>query len=441
MNMSKLPKVVIVGRMNVGKSTLFNRMSVEVKSIMLDYEGVTRDFISDIVCWDGTCFELIDCGGIDLQKTHDILAQKVQKIVFDLIEIADVILFVGDGTVGMVTEDREIGNYLHKLKKTVLVAVNKIDNSKADDQQYEFAQLGFKDVLPISAQHGVGIADLLEAIVRSLPKKIAQVTEDKPSYKIVLLGKPNVGKSSLMNLLVDKERSVVTDIPGTTREAISESLHFYQETITVTDTPGIRKKRAIDEKLEHMMIKTSFRALEHASIVLLLIDGTHASFSDQELKLAFYAFEQGKALIILFNKEDLVTDLQRSDLAFDLEKYEYFINKVPQLTISCKTNKNIGRILPLVKKVWLRYSQWLPAVELNRICKEALERKPLYHSGNMLVLYKAEQVKTGPITIILFVNKPAWFGPSELAFFENILRSHFDLHGVPVLFIPRAKGS
>jgi GTP-binding protein len=341
--MSLLPQVVIVGRTNVGKSTLFNRLSTDVKSITLDYEGVTRDFVRDTVCWKDSCFELIDSGGISVHKVHDPLSERVRKLGFDLIERADLILFVVDGKTGLTEDDQQLIRAIRRKTTKILLAINKIDHGQAQETMYEWDQLGIDEKFPISAQHGTGIAELLDAIIHALPKK-TKIKEEEPRYSIVLLGKPNVGKSSLMNLLLEQERSIVFDVPGTTREAITEPIKFYQETIAVTDTPGIRKKRAIEESLEEMMVKSSFRAVKNASIVLLLVDAPQGHISDQELKLAFYCFQEGKALIILFNKDDLMTELNRADLSFDLERYEYFTKKIPTLSISCKTGKNIGKI-------------------------------------------------------------------------------------------------
>jgi GTP-binding protein len=431
-----LPKVVIVGRTNVGKSTLFNRLSSGVKSLTLDYEGVTRDFIEDLVCWQSICFELIDSGGISMHKAQDPLAEKVRQIGLNLVHTADLIIFVCDGKVGMVPQDREIATFLHKLNKKVLVVVNKIDTQEFH-LAYEFAQLGFAKQFFISALHGTGIHDILDAIVQEIPKKIVGHKEEAPQYKVVLLGKPNVGKSSLLNLLLEEERALVADQPGTTREAITQKVRFYQETIALTDTPGIRRKRSVTQPIEQMMVKTSFRALENSDIVLLMLDATEGLLSDQELKLAFYAFEHGKALIVLFNKEDMLTEQQKADLSRDLELYHYFFKNIPQLFISCKTKTNVGKILPLVKKVWQRHSQWLNNDQLNWLCLEALRNKPLYHKTERLVVYKVEQVATAPITIILKVNNAQWFGPSQLAFFEHAIRVHYDLIGVPLKLIAR----
>jgi GTP-binding protein len=432
--MSKLPQVVIVGRTNVGKSTLFNRLSTDVKSMTLDYEGVTRDFVHDTVCWQDVCFELIDSGGISVAKVHDELSERVRQLGFKLIERADLILFAVDGTVGLTNDDRQLVQFVRKTGKPIILVVNKMDTKAAEQLLYEWQKVGIKDVCPISAQHGTGIAELLEAIIKTVPSTSAY-QEQEPKYSIVFLGKPNVGKSSLMNLLLEQERTLVSTIAGTTREAITEPIQFYQETIALTDTPGIRKKRAIDETLEQMMVKSSFRAVQNASIVLLMVDAAEGQISDQELKLAFYCFQEGKAIILLFNKDDLMTDLNRADLKFDLSRYDYFIKKVPSLAISCKTGKNVGKILSLVKKVWEKYSHDFGSSEIDRILKTALRNTPLYHRSHMLKLFKAEQVKNAPPTIVLRVNEPDWFGPSQLSFFENVLRNELDLVGVPVRFV------
>ncbi len=437
MTMRKLPKVVIVGRTNVGKSTLFNRLSVEVKSLTLDYEGVTRDFVSDVVCWQDVCFRLIDSGGISLKKFEDSLAEHVRHIALGLLEDADSIIFVCDGTVGITSQDQEIARFLHKLGKPVLLVINKIDTQIAQERQYQFPQLGFKEMYPISAQHGTGIAELLDGLLSSLPKKLSEEKEEEPQFSMVLVGKPNVGKSSLMNELLERERVLVTPEAGTTREAITEHIRFYQETIKIIDTPGIRRKRSVEEPLEKLMVKSAFRAVEHAHIVLLLIDGSQGVLSDQELKLAFYAFEQGKALILLINKSDLMDEKTQADLEDQFKRYQHLVGKIPQLFISCKTKKNIGRIMPLISTVWQRYNQTFPDDELTALFKEALRRTPLYHKGELLRLRSVRQVTRAPITLLIRSNRPVWFGKSQLAFFENKLRAQYDLIGVPVLFVVR----
>lgn len=438
MSKHKLPSIVIVGRTNVGKSTLFNRLSTNVKAIMMDVEGVTRDFIKDTVCWQGRCFDLIDTGGISLRKTQDFLLEQTRKQAMRAIEDAAVLVFVVDGKAGLLPEDREIAKALRKYSSRVLLVVNKMDAHAAQEQLYEFNQLGFAQAIPVSAQHGSNIADLLEAMVNALPQKGTEEVAEEPKARVVILGKPNVGKSSLLNLLLKEERAIVADIPGTTREAISERIRFHNEDILMTDTPGLRRKRKVTEKLEGMMVSSSFRALEDADIVMLMIDASEGVMSDQELKLAFYAFQEHyKALIILFNKFDLMDEQKKADLEFMLSEYNYFFKKVERLDISCKSEKNVGKILPLINEVWERYNQQFSKSELTQLFFEGLHRKPLYKAGSMLRFYRAEQIKTAPITIALYVELPQFFETSQLAYFERMMRENYDLHGVPVHFVPR----
>lgn len=433
-----VPKVVIVGRTNVGKSTLFNRLSVDVKSITLDQEGVTRDPLKDIVSWQGFSFELIDTGGISLRKTQDVLLEQTRKQAMAQLEDATLLLLMCDGKVGILPEDREISNLLHKMGKPVFLVVNKVDAHVAQEQLYEFNALGYEHMFEISAQHGRGIADLLEAIVGIVSQAPILVADEEPQCRVVILGKPNVGKSSLLNLLLKQERSIVSDIPGTTREAISETIQFYQEAIELTDTPGIRRKRGVTDELETMMVQTAFSALKNADIILLMVDASEGKLSDQELKLLFYAFQEHyKAVIILFNKQDIVEEYEKETLASNLNEYDHIIKKVAQLSISCKTGKNIGHVIPLIEKVRKRYSQQLPNEELTFFFKEALMHKPLYKQGCLLSVARAQQVQTSPITIVMRVNLPQFFGPTQFGFLERELRKKYDLLGVPIHFIAR----
>jgi GTP-binding protein len=438
--MSKNLKVTIVGRTNVGKSTLFNRLSSRVKAIAFDQPGVTRDFIQDMVSWNNATFSLIDTAGLTLRKTDDSFAKELQKRGIALIESSDVIIFMCDGTTGLLPEDREIAQLLHKAGKKVIVVINKMDIKDAAEYVHEFAQFGFGEIIPISAQHGTGIGDLLESIVHALPQSGAAHEDAERVPKVAIIGKPNVGKSSLLNVLLNKERVLVADYPGTTREPISEKISFYKEDIQFTDTPGIRRKRMVDEPLETLMVKRAFSAIDDADIVLLMVDGSEHAIADQELKLAFYAFENQKALAILFNKTDLVDEESKEDLTSSLDEYKFFIKKIPSLMISCKTGKNVGRVLSMVSELWGRYTQQFANEELTILFKEALRHKPLYVNSNMLILRAAKQVKTGPITILLIVNEPKWFGDSQLKFFDNILRRAYNLSGVPVKFFVRKTG-
>lgn len=438
---NKLSKVALVGRMNVGKSTLFNRLSTQVRSMALNYQGVTRDYLKDQVEWKGVFFQLFDTGGIEnFKKTDDIIQQKVQQKVINLLKEVDVIIFIVDGTVGLLPHDRWIAQELHKISKPVLVAINKCDNKLIQEHGHEFYALGFKQVFQISAEHGTGINDLLDNVISLIPKKSQDIETDSDSKcKVVFLGKPNVGKSSLLNSILNEDRAIVSEQAGTTREALSETIKFYQEDIQITDTPGIRRKRSVSGELEPLMVKSSFAALKDSDIVVLLMDGSAGEIVDQELKLAFYAYtEQYKALILLVNKEDLMTDHNRTELNSSFEYYDKLIKKVPLLYISCKSGKNIGKILPLIDKVYKRYTQTFDGQELKTLFVKELHERPLFRAKQKLMVYEVEQIKTAPITIALKVNLPVFFEDSQKAYFENIMRAHYDLLGVPVKFVIRS---
>lgn len=437
--MSNYPSVVVIGRTNVGKSTLFNRLSPKVKSITFDQPGVTRDSLFDLVTWKEFTFQLTDTGGVSLRVSQDPIFEQVRLKALAQIQKAKVLLFVCDGTVGVLAEDREIAKLLHKSGLPVVVAVNKIDTRQAQDRLYEFESLGMRTVVPISAQHGTGMIELLDALVEHMSLSVPVEEENQPC-KVVLLGKPNVGKSSLMNHLVHYERSIVSPEPGTTRESISETIQFYKADIEVTDTAGIRRKRTVSDPLETLMVKSSFRAVEQADVILLLIDASSGTLADQELKLAFYILEKYKALILIFNKQDLIEGFAQKDMEQRLVEYKHLIKKVPVVSISCKTGKNIGRIMPLVDEIYKRYNQRFQDDELTMVIKEALIRKPLYHNSNMLVVRKVKQVAVAPCTLLIIANEPSWFGQSQLGYFENVLRKKYNLSGVPIRFFVRKKG-
>jgi GTPase len=433
----KLPRVVIVGRMNVGKSTLFNRLSVNAKSMTFDYEGVTRDVITDTIEWRNHQFELVDTGGISLRKSQDPIQEQVRQRAMRMLEEADLLLFVCDGTIGLTNEDQEIAKACRKANKKIILVVNKSDNSATQEHQHEFQRTGFKPIIFMSALHGSATSDLLDAMCAALPETGEKIEEKESSCKIVILGKPNVGKSSLLNLLAQEERAIVSPTAGTTREAITQKVTFYHQDLLLTDTPGVRRKRAIDEKLESMMVKSAFRAVENADVVLLLIDASSHAIADQELKLAFYVFEHFKSLIVLFNKEDLSDEIIKKDMDYSLSVYDYFLKKIPQLYISCKTGKNVGKVLPLAKQVYERACQQFSDDDITMLFKEALKHKPLYHQSMIIHVKRAKQIASNPITIVLITETPDWFGPSQLGFFDNVMRSKYDLKGVPIKFLTR----
>lgn len=431
-----LPLVAIIGRMNVGKSTLFNRLSERVKSMTLDYAGVTRDILKDQVTWKDRTFEIVDTGGISLRKSDDKILEQVRRKAYDMLKKADVIMLVVDGAAGLMAEDREIALTARELNKKIVLVINKWDRKAAEEQQYDFYELNHDAVVGISAEHGTNIIDLLDTVIGFLPHKGVQEIEE-PAFKVVFLGRPNVGKSSLMNAIVQEERSLVSDVAGTTREALSEKITFYQEHLELTDTPGIRRKSMVDEDIEQMMVKSSFQALKNTDLVVLLLDGSEPQgIVDQELKLAFYAFqEQYKALIVVINKSDLMDEMAEKAFEVSFEPYKHLMSKVPLLKISCKTGKNVGKLLPLIKTVWDRYSQKLNDTALHHLFIDALRKTPLVKNRQDLLVYKTRQMHTAPITIQMRVNNPDFFESSQLAFFDNIMRKEYDLLGVPIKFI------
>lgn len=436
---TNLPIVAIVGRMNVGKSTLFNRLAPKTRSITLDYPGVTRDVLRDVIEWNNVRFELFDTGGITLRKSSDEIFEKVRKKALGAVEKAAAVIFLVDGTAGLLAEEREIAQYLHRLKKPVIITINKADVRATQESVHEFLALGFGEPVLISAQHGTAINDLLDAVIMRLPRDVREEAA-APRYRVTLLGRPNVGKSSLMNMLLQEERSIVSDIAGTTREAISESIVFEQEHLQLTDTPGVRRSRAIGGDLEPLMVKSALAAARTSDIIVLMLDGQEGAIVDQELKLAYYVFaEKYRALIIAVNKNDVMTDQQKADLERIFDMHKHLINKVVTINISCKTGKNVHKLLPLIKTVWNSYSHQFSDPELHRILVSALTERPLMHQRQPLKVYNVQQVGTAPIAIALTVNEPTWFGKDELGFFENILRSHFDLTSVPVKFLLKKK--
>lgn len=432
-------RVVLAGRMNVGKSTLFNRLASHVRSLTYNEPGVTRDMVHDTVKWQGKSFEIIDIGGITTRSVQGVIDIEVQKRARAELSKGTVILFMVDGSVGLLPEDQDIARELRKYNIPVIVVVNKSDVRVAQENSLEFMQLGFNDLVLISAQHGTGLEDLLEQILRYVPEKeMGKISEESPC-RVVLLGKPNVGKSSLMNILLKHERSLVTPVAGTTREAISEKINFYKESLVLTDTAGVRRKRAIEDPLEQLMVHSTFMAVKQADIILLLIDGSAGALVDQELKLAFYAFEQGKAVIILRNKEDLITPLLETDFKYAAEQYHYFLSHVHVLTISCITGHNVGKIVPLISEVWQAYTQKFNDIDLSVMLKNAVEKVPLYRNREKLELYGARQQRSRPITIVVRVNYPRYFEESQKNFLERVMREHYDLKSVPILFIPQKR--
>lgn len=442
--MSLMHKVVIVGRTNVGKSSLFNRIAPNVKSLTLDLEGVTRDMITDFAEWNNVKFEIIDTGGIDLcKKTSDEMTCLVTQRVKRVLEQASLLLFVVDGQTGVTEKDMQIRKLLHSLGKPTLVLVNKVDSAHQEDMLAPFYNLGFDKIFGVSAVHSRNIADVLDAIVKELATiKLSEKTiDDKPEFKVALLGRPNAGKSSLMNLLLDQDFSIVSPIAGTTREALRKRIALNKNVIELIDTAGVRKKNNVDTDLESLMVTNALQAAKRAHIVLLVIDVQEPELTAQELKLTSYAFDNGSAVIVLFNKQDLLDDYKKEQLDSSLDAYKFFIAKLETLNISCKTGKNVGKVLPMVQEVWQRFNMKLTDRFLTDLFVAAIAKTPLFKMGQQVFLYKARQIGNAPMRIELIVKNVVIFDTSHKAFFENVLRKAVDLKSVPVFFHEKTRAT
>lgn len=437
-----LPKVLLVGRTNVGKSTIFNRLVGEKKSIVFDQEGVTRDYVQEPVTHNNVTFELIDTGGFSFRKDIDDISKKVQDKLIALLDKAAVICFICDAKNGIHQEDRKIAQLLHKSGKPVFLFLNKAENTSAlEENIHDFYSLGFKNIEPLSAIHGRGVNTMLDLIVKNIPAKETEY-EDEPKHKIVIIGRPNAGKSSLMNEILKQERSIVSDIAGTTREAISQNMFFFKDLIQLTDTAGVRKKARVDDDLEELMVKSSFAAVRDADTVVVMIDVSHEGrISDQELKLLFYCYEQKKNMLVIFNKIDLLDEYKKILLDKCIDEYKFIFDKIPQLWISCATKKNVGKVLIELQKIWARCENPFGTKDINEVLRNELAQRHLYKITLELKVYKAEVVPA-PIPVVeLYVNFPEWFGETELGCIENILRDNYDLKGCPIkLLVKKSRG-
>lgn len=437
----KYPKVIIVGRTNVGKSTLFNRISKSTKSIVLEEEGVTRDYLSEIINWNNKTFDLIDTGGVSFKKEKDPILEAVRLKVINLLEQASLILFVCDGKNGLTLEDQRVAKVIHKTQKPVFLILNKSDNQKALEENLpEFYSLGIDEIIQISALHGKGIIDLLDKTTEKLEQPEEEFEKEKESYKIAIIGKPNVGKSSLTNLLTKEDRAIVSDIAGTTREAISNYTFVSEDLVLITDTAGVRRKKNVTENIEDLMVKTSLSAIRTSDMILIVVDAKEQKLADQELKLLFYAFEQKKAVILIFNKTDLINEQEREYLEHNLDEYNFILKKIPIIWISCKDKKNISKISKQIEKLWQRLKQTFDDYVIDEEIKTILLKKPLFHKKQPILIKQIKTVTDTKVpTFIIKTNRPEWFEETQIGFVENILRKKYDLLGCPIKFIIKKK--
>lgn len=435
------PLVAIVGRPNVGKSTLFNRLTGKRISIVEDTPGVTRDRIYADAEWLDHKFTLIDTGGIE-PSSEDRIAVQMRRQAELAIETADVIIFLTDGRDGMTAADREVASMLRKCKKPVVLAVNKLDAPKYHEAIYEFYELGLGDPFILSGGQGIGLGDLLDAVCAYFPD--AEQAEDDPRIHIAIVGKPNVGKSSLTNAILGEERVIVSDIPGTTRDAIDTPFEKNGRQYVLIDTAGIRRKRAIeDESIERYSVIRSLAAIRRADVVLFVCDAEQG-LSEQDVKIAGFVHEEGKPSAVIVNKWDLIEkdthtmDKFKKDMETDLA----FMNYVPFLFISAKSGQRVHKVLELVGEVYAQSIRRVPTGMLNDVLNEAVSMsEPPTQNDRRLKLFYATQVAIQPPTFVIFVNESTLVHFSYERYLENYFRKTFGFSGTPIriLFRNRSK--
>lgn len=433
--------VAVVGRPNVGKSTLFNKLVRQRVAITEDTPGVTRDRLYQEVEWQNRYFTLIDTGGLEI-GTDQSMAVEIKKQVEIAIETADLILFVVDGKDGVTGQDEEIAQMLRVSKKPVLLVVNKIDSHKTPTDVYEFYTLGFEPLHIVSAEQGFGLGDLLDAIFCEIPAE-ADTGLQEDIVRIAFIGKPNVGKSSIVNRLLGEERMIVTDIAGTTRDSIDSKVWYEDEPYILIDTAGLRRKRYIDEKLERYSVIRTLRSVDRSDICVIMIDAKEG-VTEQDSKIAGYAHDQGKGMIILVNKWDLIEKDTQTARKFEKEIREElpFLSYAPILFVSVQTGQRIQRLFPLIQSVYNNYQMRISTGVLNEIVNDAiLYNPPPTDKGERLKIYYMTQAGVAPPTFVLFVNKVDLMHFSYLRYLENQVRNRFGFEGVPLRMEVRAKGS
>lgn len=434
--MSK-PLVAIVGRPNVGKSTFFNRIVGQRISIVEDTPGVTRDRLYADAEWCGHSFTLIDTGGLEI-KSEDVMWSHIRAQAQIAVETADVIVFMLDGKTGLTYEDYEVAAYLRKSRKPILLVVNKLDNNE-QHLLYDFYELGLGEPIGISAGQAKGLGDVLDEIVKLTGKY--ETEEKEEALKIAVVGKPNAGKSSLVNKLLGYDRVIVSDIAGTTRDAIDTRIKIGDKEYILIDTAGIRRKRSVEEDLEQYSVMRSLGAVRRADVCLIVIDSSE-ELSEQDVKIAGYVHEQGKPSVVVMNKWDVVEkdtytiEKYNRKLKEELKFMDYFIPTY----VSAKTGKRVDNLIKLAERAYENASRRVSTGLLNDVLREAiLTNEPPSKNGKRLKIYYVTEVSANPPTFVIFVNDDTLMHFSYRRYLENALRRSFDFEGTPIRLIIRNK--
>ena len=434
------PIVAVVGRPNVGKSTLFNRISGARISIVEDTPGVTRDRIYSDVSWLDKHFTLIDTGGIEPKSKDEILA-KMREQAQIAIEMADVVILMTNVKEGVTANDHEVAQMLLKAKKKIVLAVNKVDNLGDPPMEfYEFYNLGLGDPIAISSANALGLGDLLDEVTAKFPED-ADTSADDDEIKVAVIGRPNAGKSSLINKLMGEERVIVSDIAGTTRDAIDTHYEKDGDKFLFIDTAGIRRKSKVNEAIEKFSVLRSYAAVDRSDVCVIMIDGTEG-IAEQDTKIAGYADEQGKACIFVINKWDIVKkdDKTMNEFKYKIRETFAFMSYASMMFTSAKTGRNIPALIDEIKKVNEQHKRRITTGRLNDVINEAVNKQqPPSDKGKRLRIYYGTQASVAPPTFVLFVNDKDLFHFSYKRFIENQIRENFGFDGTPIRLIIRER--
>ena len=430
-----LPIVAVVGRPNVGKSTFVNRIAEADEAIVHEMRGVTRDRSYHKADWNGIEFKLIDTGGIEM-GTEDQFQGSIRSQAFEATNEADVIVFIVDGKTGINADDEEVARILRKTSKPVLLAVNKLDTPNKLDELWEFYQLGLGDPFPISATHGHGTGDLLDEVVDYLRKvdcSFEDEEDDEDIINVAIIGRPNAGKSSLTNRLTNNDRSIVSDVAGTTRDAIDTVVVHDGKKYRIVDTAGLRRKSQIDEDVEYYGFVRAMRAIDRADVALLVIDGS-IGLTDQDQRVAGFAAERGCAMIVVLNKWDLVEGPEaKAEVRERIEDRMTFVGYAPVVATCALTGKKVDRIWDAVDKAYAGFSQTISTNKLNSWLSSIRETGHTVSQGKAVLRMKyVTQTGTCPPHFTVFVNRPDLVTDNYERFLENRLRKTFDLEGTPI---------
>ncbi len=429
--------VAIVGRANVGKSTIFNRIIGERLSIVEDTPGVTRDRIYANATWLTRDFRLIDTGGIELEEATFTEQIKMQAEI--AIEEADVIIFAVNGREGVTPEDTYVARMLQKSRKPIVLVVNKIDDQAFKDHIYDFYSLGVGDPIPVSGEHGIGIGDLLDEVIRIMPTVEEHLDEDEIRFSII--GRPNVGKSSLTNALLGEDRVIVSDIEGTTRDAIDTAFIKDEQKYRVVDTAGMRKKGKVYENIEKYSILRALSSIEKSDVVLVVIDG-HRGVLEQDKHVAGFAHEAGKGVILVVNKWDLIVKDEKTmkNMEKALRQEFKYLDYAPIVFVSALEKKRITNLFPLINEVYANNRKRVSTSVLNDVLIDAQAINPTTtFNGGRLKIYYANQVSICPPTFVLFTNEPRFLHFSYKRYLENRIREAFGFEGTPIHIIARKR--